>query len=189
MVNLYIDPGESRTGWALFSDDELVDVGLIETECDNTQYKADDHAERCMRISEALALIVYGYSVDRIVAEFPSCGAKSARAVAAMARAGAVVAGIMALTGCAYARFSPRDVKLLSTGLPNATKEQVEAVVLAKWPAAAAKLPRAKCKREHICDALAIRMADEKRGFKSCGSALLSENGDMGNSPSLLRSA
>jgi Holliday junction resolvasome RuvABC endonuclease subunit len=188
---LYIDPGESRTGWALFEDmdvdikvtsaefggqdlgtcavqtSKLLSLGLIETELDKSQrYKSDDHAERCMHIARELQTLVINNAIARIVAEFPSCGAKSARAVAAMARAGAVVAAVTALNWrVAYARFTPRDVKLLSTGNPNATKEEVEKYVLGVWPAAAAMLPKAKCRREHICDALAIRCADEKRGF------------------------
>ena len=53
---------------------------------------ADDDAECCQIIARTLANLVRKHSVAGIIAELPSAGAKGARAIGCMARAGAVVA-------------------------------------------------------------------------------------------------
>ena len=161
---LYIDPGYTRTGWAVIEDstDKIIELGLIETEKGAAERKSDDVCERCGVIAQAITEQVFQYDVQRIAWEVPPGGAQSASALAALARITGVVAATVALLAVPDTRFTPQAVKTAACGYHSATKLEIEQAVLRRWPPAVHKLPRAKARREHICDALAVRMADTK---------------------------
>lgn len=159
---LYIDPGYARTGWAVIQDttDHIVELGLIETVKRGRARKSDDTCDRCGQIAAAIAAQVKQYGIGRIAWEVPPGGAKSASALAALARITGVVAATIQLLAVPDTRYTPQAVKAGACGSHTAKKHEVEAAVLKRWPAAVHKMPRAKARKEHICDALAVRMAD-----------------------------
>ena len=158
---LAVDAGFVACGWAVLCAGRIVATGCIRTE--RSEHKkalrvADDDAERCALIARSLARIVREHQVSGIVAELPGAGAKGARAISCMARAGAILATVAELLSLPTEWVTPSDVKKI-TGSRAASKLDVETVVLARWPRAS--LPKVKAEREHVADALGAYLAAE----------------------------
>lgn len=158
---LAVDAGFTACGWAVLKAGQPVAAGCIRTEKTNRKRAvrvADDDAERCAYLARELARIVQAHNVKGLVAEMPSAGGQSARAVACMAKAGAVLAAVVELLQLPAEWLTPGEIKAVA-GSKSASKADVEAAVLRRWPNA--PLPSLKCEREHVADALAAFMAAE----------------------------
>lgn len=160
-----IDAGFTSCGWAVLEPGPVrpIALGCIRTEKSNRKGAvrvADDDIRRCQEVARVLSRTIRTHRVGGVIAELPSAGAKGARAITCMARAGAIVAVVAELWRLPTEWVTPGEIKLL-TGSKAASKDEVEAVVLKRWPAMSAKLPRAKCEREHVADALAAFLAAE----------------------------
>lgn len=158
---LAVDAGFVSCGWAVLNGGAIVAAGCIRTEKSSrkkTIRVADDDAERCQVLARELARIIRAHHVAGIVAELPSAGAKGARAIGCMARAAAILATVAELLQIPAEWCTPQEVKKI-TGRKDVSKEDVEAVVLKRWPDA--PLPTAKCEREHVADALGAYIAAE----------------------------
>ena len=161
---LCVDPGFSRTGWAVFNGDALLCAGLIETEKDPAKMrKSDDVVDRCALIAQSLAGEIWDHEITRVAWEVPPGGAQSASALGALERIKGVMAAVLGILAVPDTRFTPQAVKLAACGTHKATKQEIETAVLKRWPGAAVYLPRAKARREHICDALAVHIAFLKK--------------------------
>ena len=156
-----VDAGFTATGWAILRNGEIVDAGCIRTE-PTARKKAvrvsDDDCERGRLIARGLAEIINKYEVGGLIAELPTGGAKAARAISCMARAAAIVATVSELLKIPSEWVTPQAVKKIA-GANDASKKAVEAVVLMRWPTA--PLPKLKCEREHVADALGAYLAAE----------------------------
>ncbi|MBE7462882.1 MAG: hypothetical protein HS116_05230 [Planctomycetes bacterium] len=158
---LTLDAGFTSTGWAVLEGGGIVAAGCIRTERSAKKRGirvADDDADRCATIARGLAGIVQNYAIRGIVCEAPSGGAKGARAIACMARAGAIVATVAELLALPCEWVTPQAVKR-TAGTGAVSKADVEAVILRRWQDA--PLPRLKCEREHVTDALGAYLAAE----------------------------
>jgi Holliday junction resolvasome RuvABC endonuclease subunit len=151
---LALDPGYTNTGWVLFEDGEIIDSGCIKTE--KTKRKGSlvshDHAARCSLIAKKLAEIIREHDVQGIVGELPSSGGKSSRAVAGMARAGAIPACVAAIFSIPCEWCTPFELKKHMTGNGNAGKGSIQAEVLKRYPSA--RNGKGKGDFEHIADAI-----------------------------------
>lgn len=159
---LAIDAGFVNCGWAIICGGAIVATGCIRTEKSGRKQAvrvADDDAARCASIARGLVAVIAAHGVKGVVAELPSAGAKGARAIACMARAGAVLATLVELLHLPAEWVTPGAVKQVA-GAKNASKEAVEAAVLRRWPAA--PLPELKAEREHVADALGAYLAAEQ---------------------------
>jgi Holliday junction resolvasome RuvABC endonuclease subunit len=151
---LALDPGYNNTGWVLFEGGKIIETGCIKTE--KTKRKnvlmSHDHAARCAIIGKRLAEIIQDHKVQGIVGELPSSGGKSSRAVAAMARAGAIPACIAAIYSIPCEWCTPYELKKTLTGNGNAGKGCVQSEVLKRFPGVRDGLTKGAF--EHIADAI-----------------------------------
>lgn len=146
-------------GWAVLRDGEIMGLGCKRTKPESRKRGvrvADDDTERTQELARALRIIVEEYEISGVVVEMPSGGAKGARAISCMAKAGAIVATAVELLGLPAEWVTPAQVKKI-TGKRNASKAEVETAVLDHWPFAT--LPKIKADREHVVDALATYVA------------------------------
>lgn len=158
---LAVDAGFTATGYAVVRGGAVLTCGCIRTEPTKLKHavrKADDDVERCQLIARQLKLLTQNYPVQGLLVELPTGGGQSARAVACMSKASAVMATFVELMGLPTEWITPTAVKLI-TGRKDASKEDVEKTVLARWPDV--PLPKAKCEREHVTDALGVYIAAE----------------------------
>lgn len=167
---LAVDAGYACTGWAKLDykmgDDgyrawTLFDAGTIETRPLKTDRSmAIQAARRCEQLASWLHHFCIGTGErrpDLVVAEMPHGGAKSARAIAGMARAGAVLAAVCRINAVPLVVVSPREVKLVTTGRPKGSKKEVMEGVRRRW-----EVPhyiQRKKDQEAVCDAIGAFMA------------------------------
>lgn len=158
---LAVDVGFVATGWAVLAAGRIISVGCIRTDGSDRKRgvrASDSDAERTACIARQLDRVIRGFQIRGVIAELPTAGAKGARAIACMARASAIVATVVELHGLPAEFVTPMDVKKV-TGTATASKDEVEAAVIRRWPAAS--LPKLKCEREHVADALGAYLAAE----------------------------
>ena len=162
---LAIDAGFESMGWALVQPDgaKVIDAGIVRTKRSIKKKGvrvADDDAERCQILARGLSLLIRGNNVSGVICEMPSAGAQGARANRCMGMSTAIVASVVECTARPAEWVTPNAVKQVAGNL-TATKEQIKAAVLRRWPEIAAMLPDQKTLHEHICDAAAAFMAAE----------------------------
>lgn len=158
---LAVDAGFVATGYAVLRAGAIVATGCVRTAKSTRKRSirvADDDAARTQHLARELGGVIRAHNVRGIVAELPSAGAKGARAIGCMARAAAIVATVAELLQVPAEWVTPSEVKMIA-GSKAASKEEVEAAVLQRWPDA--PLPKINCEREHVADALAAYLAAE----------------------------
>ena len=129
---LALDVGFRFTGWSVFKDNQIHGYGLIQTEKSKSKMTrtSDDYAFRSAQIARRLKEIVEAHGVKGIVAELPSGGAQSAKAMVMMGMATAIVASVAAMLELPVEWASPGDVKMATVGRRSASKDEViEAVI------------------------------------------------------------
>jgi Holliday junction resolvasome RuvABC endonuclease subunit len=162
-IILAVDAGFAATGWAIVSGGQFVVGDVIVTKAEGKKKavrKADDDIERCQEIVRVLETMCRAYKVEALVVEIPTGGAQSARAMRGMGLVTGVLAALTELLGLPVEWVSPGQVKALA-GSRLATKQQVEAVVVKRWPNALAFCEALRGRREHLADALGAYMAAE----------------------------
>jgi len=124
---LSLDAGFAKTGWSLWEKGILLKVGILITT--KTQRKstrvADDHAARSIVLATGLQAIIVNNSVDGIIAELPSGGAQSAKAMAFMNSAISIVATVGALNELPMEWCTPGDVKKAVGGKLTTSKDEI----------------------------------------------------------------
>lgn len=160
-----LDPSLSNFGMvigtAFYDDDESLlkfepeDIALSTSKTDKSiKYKNEDDLQRARTLGSAMLRFFEG--VDTIYVEIP-VGSQSARAMASYG----ICVGIIAALGKRVVRISAKDVKVVATGNPTATKEDMINWATSKYP----DLPWLKrtvknkhvlkSSNEHIADAMA----------------------------------
>lgn len=159
---LALDVGFAATGCAVLDEQErILDVAVVRTERTAKKrgiYVADDDSERCRILTAGLVALLDKYAPKLVVCELPTGGAQGARANRCMGLATGVATATLELRKIATAWVQPIASKRLVRAKGPVTKEEVEAVVLKRWPGLAkhpiyATMP--KCESEHVADALA----------------------------------
>lgn len=124
---LCLDMGFGKTGWSIFHGKRLIDCGCLITQ--KTKKKnirvSDDNADRSAQLAGALKSLVCDHNIEGVVAEIPSGGAKSARAMRDMGMCTAIVAATMQLLDLPIEYYTPREVKIAITGKANASKQEI----------------------------------------------------------------
>jgi len=140
---LALDPSFCHTGYVVVelggaaSQDLPVAHGVIKTERSAAKRgvrAADDNVERIRLMLRELLRLVQEYGVRMIVAELPTSGGQSARAVAAMAIAQAVCASLVEATGLPAEWVTPMENKKNLAGARNAGKDEMQAAALGVFP-------------------------------------------------------
>jgi len=158
---LALDVAFTSIGWAMVENGNIVDFGCIKTKPSKKKKAirvADDDMRRCSEISRSLIHIMKGTDIGGVVAEIPSGGAQSARASLLMGKGPAILAAMVEVFSLPLECVTPDDVKRI-TGKANASKKEVENVIIARWPDV--QFPDVLNQREHIMDALGAYIAAE----------------------------
>lgn len=128
---LCVDAGFGHMGWSVFHEQKLIDCGCIKTK--KTKIKqtraADDRAHRAAVITRELLDVVKAWGPEGLVAELPSGGAKSARAMADMASATCLVSAVATVSNIPTEWYTPPMVKKAVTGKRNAGKSEIKLTV------------------------------------------------------------
>lgn len=159
MSILSLDVGISSCGWAVFEDGRPVASGCIKTEKSKkkTVRTADDSADRAATVAMSLRAIVDAFSVVATLGELPSGGAQSAQAMKLMSLATGTVAATMAILDLPVEWTTPNEVKLAMCGKRNASKDEMMAAALKRFPGA--PFPKTKGHFEHVADACGVYLA------------------------------
>ncbi len=156
---LGMDPSFRNWGWALaefeYPDVTILDIGTLETQRNKKAPKRSlDDLESSRFLYSGLHSLLDG--VDLVIAEMPS-GSQSALA----AKAYGVTVGLMSSIGIPLITVSPLEIKQLSTGTANATKEEMIEWAFSKYPNLSWKTKKRNGKEslvkknEHMADAIA----------------------------------
>lgn len=161
---LGVDPGLANFGWSIVRfegpTETLVDMGVIRTEKSDkkkTVLASDDNFDRTREIAKEMLELCEKWHVAAICAESMSYP-RSSSAAAKMAMTWGILATISQLKTIPFTQASPQAIKKFLCGKKDASKEEVEAVVLKRWPNAAQILDAkkiARTYREHAYDSAA----------------------------------
>ena len=134
MPLLSLDVGFANLGWVLWDQGKLKDMGVIVTKkaTKKSTRTADDYSFRSTQLARQLSEIIESGSVQAIVGELPSGGAQSAKAMAQMAMATAIVSSVASILNLPVEWCTPNDVKLAVYGQRSATKKQMMDTVIEK---------------------------------------------------------
>lgn len=158
---LAVDVGFTATGWVLLRGGRPVYCGVIRTQKSPVKRGvrvADDDAERCAFLARELRGLIARHQPRAIVAELPTGGSLSARAVRAMALASGVVVAVVELAGVPVEWTTPDAGRKATTGRRSATKDDVRAGACRALPELEAILPQTAI-WEHVTDAAAAYLA------------------------------
>ena len=149
---LCLDIGLRNTGIAVYSP---ASKQFIFKECFSTEKGegrvSTDYTVRCRSIFRRLMEINSRYSFRLVIAELPSGGARSSRAISAMAMATAIVSCFSQASGVRLFPITPLDIKrqVKPKGGP-VSKEEVQDYVEAKY----GNILPSGARREHVADAI-----------------------------------
>lgn len=163
MIVLGIDPGLANCGFAvvrLTSDSErLVDAGVI---CTKAQPRkrgvlvGEDNFMRAQSVGRALADLVAKHQPVAVCSEamsFPQNKTASEK----VALSWGVLAAVCTLNDLPCVQPSPQFIKKHMCGARNASKADVEAAVVERYPASSKVLGKVVAsRREHAVDAFAV---------------------------------
>lgn len=169
---LALDVSLQHTGVALVEGHppEIIEAYCIVTKKEAKKrkiYVTDDQVRRIRQITKRLDETIWRYRPALIVAELPTGGAQSASAAAGMGIAKAVVATVAQMSRLPLLVISPTDVKLAATGKKTASKAEVQAAIVRRWPGLGERFASKRSATgytgqfEHIADALGALIAAE----------------------------
>ena len=157
-MELCLDLGIRNTGWSVFRDGYLIDLGVWKTVPvkEVAGQISIQAAKDALVIACGLKMAFYNYpEINRVMAELPG-GSRSAKAAALMKMATGLAIGACVMKDIIIDWISPRSVKQYSTGNPQATKKEIIAWVMERYRDWAPKpFPKAAGKMEHIADSIA----------------------------------
>ena len=164
---LAVDAGFENTGWAIVSGGLVRKTGCIVTspvlkKLDSDASASLKHAARCQHLTTQFTFLLLKYEIAGVVCEMPLGGGKNSKAVMGMASAATVMVAVTTIQGVSAHWVSPYDVKRIAK-VKRATKADVRAVVLQRWPDALKGLNLGMA--EHVGDALGAYLAAENSGL------------------------
>lgn len=159
---LGLDPGFANCGYAVLALDGaecvFVAAGVIRTQKSDKKHKVlatDDNLRRAQRIVTLLHDLARTFPPAVICAEAMSFP-RSSSAAAKMAMTWGIVATMSVRESLAVVQASPQEIKLAVCGSKSASKEEVEAQVLRRFPEMKALLDEVPDSlHEHAFDAAA----------------------------------
>ncbi len=129
-----LDMGFKNTGWSVFDNGIIIDVGIIVTAKSTKKgiRVSDDYFNRASVLTAGLQELLR-FAPEGIIAELPSGGSQNARASSQMGIATGVIASFCTITHLPFEGATPQEVKLASTGMKKATKEEVMDAIVKKF--------------------------------------------------------
>lgn len=136
---LAIDVGLVRLGVAVYDidPDTIVLADIHETTKSPKKRNirgADDDATRVADHARYLAGLIDKHTPRGAILEVPGGGARGARASRCMGLSTGLVVAVLTVKGIPAEYYSEADTKIAATGKRSATKDEVAAVVLKRWP-------------------------------------------------------
>lgn len=152
-IILAVDPGLTRCGFAILSDEKAVDFGLY------TSAAGEDPAERVGKIAASLTELISKHQPQLIALErvFANANLRSVMGVAQIS--GALMAAAHAKS-IPVEFFTPSEVKAAVTGNGRASKEQVGFMVAKQLGLQEVPKPA------DVADALAVALCAQRRSAK-----------------------
>lgn len=162
---LALDVAYNHMGWAQMCSDDLLAYGAIEPKKPNSGSAMLDYCIMDEHICNGLDRLML--PVMYVVAEMPACGAKSARAIAAMARASGIVSALCSATGTKLIAVTAQQAYKHTVGekFGGEEKKQKTMEYICNLYPQIVDLPL--CRKEHVCDAIAAYLAARKMGLLS----------------------
>lgn len=166
---LTLDPSFRHNGWAVVelsaAGTRIIAAGVIVTKKADKKQKAfagDDNHRCSQEIAEQLSAVIDCYKPVMITAE-AQAGSKNSRAAQLMGMNWGVVSAVACLKGVPILQATPTAVKRALTGKKDASKQEIEEVVVARFPELVSLLQatRPKSLHEHAYDAAAVYIACE----------------------------
>lgn len=159
MSLLALDVGFAKMGWCIFIGGEPIEWGIIKTA--KTKKKmvrvADDNASRAAYVAKELAEILDTFEVEGVVAEIPHGGAQSAKAMAFMASATALVSAVLSILDVPVEYVTPSEVKKAICGKLSASKDEMMEGVRNRY--SHISFPTTKAQFEDVADAIGAYIA------------------------------
>ena len=165
---LALDPSFRNTGYAVITvgkRDKVVDSGVIKTEArakKSNVRAADQTLEQIQVMVNSIREVISRHEPEVLIAELPTSGGKSARAVASMAIAQAVCGAVAAYEDIPTEWITPTDNKKGMTGRKTASKEDMMTEAVSRYPELEAQYTHNKGQYkgqlrgefEHVADAI-----------------------------------
>jgi Holliday junction resolvasome RuvABC endonuclease subunit len=121
---LCLDPSFTHFGWSIVDEyGTPIDMGVIVTKKESK--KAEDTLRRITIITNGITEILDKHDVRLVLAELPPLGSQSSAAAKGLAIAVAVPTALFTRFSIPVEWTTPERVKIASTGIRNASKEQV----------------------------------------------------------------
>lgn len=165
MILAAVDPGFSNTGIVIFKIDGA-SMKWVNAKCITTKKTKDKDAYvselDAARVKEVLAESIKfmgSNGVDFMVLELPTGGARSSRAARALGITTVFCEALPMMLNVGRHLVTPREVKVMATGDPNAEKKDIIAAMSKIYPEV---LNFKKDQQEHIADAVAVGLIGKK---------------------------
>lgn len=162
MIVAGIDIGFAHTGISLFAVANQT-MEYLDSECYTTKKVKGSKASVAQQDADRILLMITSVidylksaNVDLVIIELPVGGARSSRSARALAISTAMSVFIPYHLGCKYIFVTPREVKLATTGNPNAEKKDIIKAMGILFPNI---LKHNKGKQEHISDSIGCVIA------------------------------
>ena len=161
---LGIDPGFSSLGWAVCvaaypAEVQAVYCGIIRTEKAEKKIQlraSEDNINRAQAIYNELAGLILSHKISLVCTESMSWP-RNAGVVAKMGIVWGVIASVCHQWRIPMLQVSPVEIKKNLTGSKQATKEEMIAEIVSRYPKLI--LPSQKVLQEHAADAVAAVLA------------------------------
>jgi Holliday junction resolvasome RuvABC endonuclease subunit len=170
---LSIDIGFTNTGWVVIdSNHNIIDYGVIVTNKtkNKEKYITIDNIDRITKTINELAKVIKKHQIQKIVAETPHGGAKSAMALAKMSMATSALAVLACCLGVEVEWILHFTVKKYLLGKRSGDKKDIYNIVSQIYLETFQLEGILKSKREHVIDAIGVYIvyADllNKRGIQ-----------------------
>jgi len=129
---LSIDAGFTHLGWAVFSNDIPINVGVIGNRKVDNKITVVSNKYQIMAsfMTRSLRDIYIENKCVAMIGELPHGGGKSSNAVAHMNMSTAIVGSVIALMDIPFEACTPSDVKIATFGKGDASKDDMMARII-----------------------------------------------------------
>jgi Holliday junction resolvasome RuvABC endonuclease subunit len=168
---LALDVAFTNIGWALiepYTDGEkIIALGTVENKSDPHQKKrgirdSDIDMDRMQKLYAGIQRVIDKHRPYAVIGEIPGGGGKSSKSVAGMAKGKCVVAIVTYVNALPAEWTTESEGKMAMTGRKDASKLDMQAAVVKKFPDAGKLAPKSKRSKsgyegwfEHSADAIA----------------------------------
>ncbi len=153
MNTLALDPSFRSTGYTVWVDDKPIDAGVLKT--NNKEFKTEHRLVSMqdlaciMKTISGIKELIEKYEIEKVVAELPTGGSKSAKAAKSMSFCYGFIAGPIVFMGVEFKTLTPQAVKKFVYKKCSGDKDGIMDFVTEKLNL---KTTGNKLTKWHICD-------------------------------------